>query len=100
MILAEKNIYIWDGNYYALEMTKRLSLEYSDGMVRVGPVHYNQVPGFWVRSPRTLGNSGGDQALWGGAGEDFWRRFLIRRFRCIDVTGEARLLLIDFWPIL
>jgi hypothetical protein len=37
---------MWDGNYYALEMTKRLGLEDSDGMVRVGPVHYNQAPGF------------------------------------------------------
>ena len=35
------NIYVWDGNYYALEVTKRLGLEDSGGMVQVGPVHYN-----------------------------------------------------------
>jgi selenocysteine lyase/cysteine desulfurase len=39
--LDEANIYVWDGNYYALEVTKRLRLEESGGMVRVGPVHYN-----------------------------------------------------------
>jgi hypothetical protein len=40
-------------------------------MVRVGPVHYNQAPGFWMRSPRTLGNAGGDQEVLGGAGENY-----------------------------
>jgi selenocysteine lyase/cysteine desulfurase len=39
--LDEANIYVWDRNYYALEVTKRLGLEESPGMVRVGPVHYN-----------------------------------------------------------
>jgi selenocysteine lyase/cysteine desulfurase len=39
--LDEANIYVWDGNYYALEVTKRLGLEASGGMVRLGPVHYN-----------------------------------------------------------
>jgi len=39
--LDEKNIFVWDGNYYALEVTRRLGLEESGGMVRVGPVHYN-----------------------------------------------------------
>ena len=37
------NIYVWDGNYYALEVTTRLGLEGSGGMVHVGPVHYNTV---------------------------------------------------------
>jgi cysteine desulfurase family protein (TIGR01976 family) len=41
--LDEANIYVWDGNYYALEVTTRLGLEESGGMVRVGPVHYNTV---------------------------------------------------------
>jgi cysteine desulfurase family protein (TIGR01976 family) len=41
--LDEANIYVWDGNYYALEVTERLGLEDSGGMVRVGPVHYNTV---------------------------------------------------------
>ena len=39
----EANIYVWDGNYYALEVTTRLGLEDSGGMVHVGPVHYNTV---------------------------------------------------------
>ena len=41
--LAQANIYVWDGNYYALAVTERLGLEESGGMVRVGPVHYNTV---------------------------------------------------------
>lgn len=40
-LLAEKNIYAWSGNYYALEVTQHLGLEESGGMLRVGPVHYN-----------------------------------------------------------
>lgn len=39
--LDEANTYVWDGNYYALEVTARLGLEESGSMVRVGPVHYN-----------------------------------------------------------
>ncbi len=39
--LDEANIFVWDGNYYALGVTERLGLEDSGGMVRVGPVHYN-----------------------------------------------------------
>ncbi|MEN4010472.1 MAG: cysteine desulfurase-like protein [Chloroflexota bacterium] len=39
--LAREDIYVWDGNYYALAITERLGLEGSGGMVRVGPVHYN-----------------------------------------------------------
>jgi cysteine desulfurase family protein (TIGR01976 family) len=39
--LDRENIYVWDGNYYALAVTERLGLEDSGGMVRVGPVHYN-----------------------------------------------------------
>ncbi len=41
--LDEANIYVSDGNYYALEVTKRLGVEDSGGMVRVGPVHYNTI---------------------------------------------------------
>lgn len=41
--LDKANIYVWDGNYYALAVTERLGLEESGGMVRVGPVHYNTV---------------------------------------------------------
>ncbi len=39
--LAEQGIYVWDGNYYALNVTERLGVEESGGMVRVGAVHYN-----------------------------------------------------------
>ena len=38
--LGERGIFVWDGNYYALELTEQLSLE-PDGMVRLGLVHYN-----------------------------------------------------------
>ncbi len=39
--LAQHGIYVWDGNYYALNVTERLGVEESGGMVRVGAVHYN-----------------------------------------------------------
>jgi cysteine desulfurase family protein (TIGR01976 family) len=39
--LAQEGIYVWDGNYYALNVTERLGVEESGGMVRVGAVHYN-----------------------------------------------------------
>jgi hypothetical protein len=57
----------------ALDVTTRLGLEDSGGTPRVEPVHYNQAPGFWVRSTRTLRNNKGDQAVGGGAGEKYSR---------------------------
>lgn len=39
--LGKAGINTWDGNYYALEVTERLGLEGSGGMLRVGAVHYN-----------------------------------------------------------
>jgi len=39
--LAAENIYVWDGNYYAINVSERLGVEDKGGMVRVGPVHYN-----------------------------------------------------------
>jgi len=39
--LATQNIYTWDGNYYAINVTERLGLETSGGMLRIGAVHYN-----------------------------------------------------------
>ncbi len=42
-MLDKSDIYVWDGNYYALAVTERLGLEEGGGMVRVGPVHYNTV---------------------------------------------------------
>lgn len=41
--LDKQDVYVWDGNYYALAVTERLGLEDNGGMVRVGPVHYNIV---------------------------------------------------------
>jgi cysteine desulfurase family protein (TIGR01976 family) len=39
--LAQDGIYVWDGNYYALNVSERLGVEESGGMVRVGAAHYN-----------------------------------------------------------
>ncbi|MEP7135567.1 MAG: cysteine desulfurase-like protein [Chloroflexota bacterium] len=39
--LAQEGIYVWDGNYYAINVTERLGLENNGGMVRVGAAHYN-----------------------------------------------------------
>jgi cysteine desulfurase family protein (TIGR01976 family) len=39
--LGEQGIALWPGNYYALEVLKRLGLEDSGGAVRAGFVHYN-----------------------------------------------------------
>jgi selenocysteine lyase/cysteine desulfurase len=37
--LADRGFAVWDGNYYAVEIMKRLGLP--DGAVRIGIVHYN-----------------------------------------------------------
>ncbi len=39
--LAAQEIFVWDGNYYALAVMERLGLEEKGGMVRVGLAHYN-----------------------------------------------------------
>ncbi len=39
--LGRENIYVWDGNYYALAIMERLGLEARGGAVRVGLAHYN-----------------------------------------------------------
>ena len=39
--LAERAIFTWDGNYYALNLTERLHVEDKGGMLRIGLVHYN-----------------------------------------------------------
>jgi cysteine desulfurase family protein (TIGR01976 family) len=39
--LGERGFAVWHGNYYALEVMKRLGLEEAGGAVRVGFVHYN-----------------------------------------------------------
>ncbi|NQS92084.1 MAG: aminotransferase class V-fold PLP-dependent enzyme, partial [Chloroflexi bacterium] len=40
-LLDERDIYVWDGNYYAICTTERLGVEDSGGMVRIGAAHYN-----------------------------------------------------------
>jgi selenocysteine lyase/cysteine desulfurase len=39
--LGEQGIALWPGNYYALEVLRRLELDDSGGAVRAGFVHYN-----------------------------------------------------------
>jgi cysteine desulfurase family protein (TIGR01976 family) len=39
--LGERGLAVWHGDYYAVEVMKRLGLEDSGGAVRVGIVHYN-----------------------------------------------------------
>ena len=39
--LAERDLAVWWGNYYALETMKRLGLDEEQGAVRAGIVHYN-----------------------------------------------------------
>jgi cysteine desulfurase family protein (TIGR01976 family) len=41
--LADRGIYVWDGDYYALEVMDRLGLQSSGGAVRIGFCHYNTV---------------------------------------------------------
>lgn len=41
--LAARNIFVWSGHNYAVEVVKTLGLYESGGTVRVGPVHYNSV---------------------------------------------------------
>lgn len=40
--LGERGIFVWHGNYYALQLTETLELE-PEGMVRIGLAHYNTV---------------------------------------------------------
>jgi len=39
--LAQENVFVWDGDYYAVEVINHLGLQEKGGMLRVGPVHYN-----------------------------------------------------------
>ncbi|MBI3410402.1 MAG: cysteine desulfurase-like protein [Planctomycetes bacterium] len=41
--LAERQIYSWSGNLYAIEVTERLGLEQRGGFLRLGFVHYNTI---------------------------------------------------------
>lgn len=39
--LGERGIFTWDGNYYAINLTERLGVQQSGGMLRIGLAHYN-----------------------------------------------------------
>jgi cysteine desulfurase family protein (TIGR01976 family) len=39
--LGDLGIFVWSGDFYAVDLIKRLGLEESGGVVRVGFVHYN-----------------------------------------------------------
>jgi cysteine desulfurase family protein (TIGR01976 family) len=39
--LGERGIFTWDGNFYALNLTERLGVQSSGGLLRIGLVHYN-----------------------------------------------------------
>jgi len=39
--LGDRGIFTWDGNFYALNLTERLGVEASGGLLRIGLVHYN-----------------------------------------------------------
>ncbi len=41
--LARRNIFVWNGHNYAVEVVKALGIDESGGAVRVGPVHYNSI---------------------------------------------------------
>ena len=41
LYLAERSIYAWNGNMYALNLSERLGLESRGGFLRLGMVHYN-----------------------------------------------------------
>jgi selenocysteine lyase/cysteine desulfurase len=38
--LAERGIFVWHGNYYAIQLSRRLGQE-PNGMIRIGLTHYN-----------------------------------------------------------
>ena len=39
--LAAREIYVWNGDFYAWELVERLGLRQREGLVRLGLVHYN-----------------------------------------------------------
>ncbi len=41
--LAERNIFAWSGDNYALEVARALDIDGSGGAVRIGAVHYNTI---------------------------------------------------------
>ena len=53
--LAERGIFVWAGNFYALELTEALGLE-PEGVLRVGLLHYNSMEevNFFLESVREV----------------------------------------------
>ena len=53
--LAERGIFVWAGNFYALELTEALGLE-PEGVLRVGLLHYNSMEevDFFLESVRDI----------------------------------------------
>ncbi len=41
--LANQNIFVTNGNYYAVSISERLGVEQSGGMLRIGLTHYNTI---------------------------------------------------------
>ena len=41
--LARRNIFVWSGHNYAVEIARALGILETGGAVRIGPVHYNSV---------------------------------------------------------
>jgi cysteine desulfurase family protein (TIGR01976 family) len=41
--LGEKGIFVGDGNFYAIHLARKLSIDNCGGLVRVGLVHYNTI---------------------------------------------------------
>ena len=39
--LGQRGIFVWDGNFYALNVTEDLGVESTGGLVRIGIAHYN-----------------------------------------------------------
>lgn len=41
--LGDRGIFTWNGNFYALNLTQRLGIEESGGLLRIGCTHYNTI---------------------------------------------------------
>ncbi|MBL1175243.1 cysteine desulfurase-like protein [Pantanalinema sp. GBBB05] len=41
--LSDRGIFAWNGNFYALNLTQRLGVESSGGLLRIGCTHYNTI---------------------------------------------------------
>jgi cysteine desulfurase family protein (TIGR01976 family) len=41
--LADRDIFVWSGHFYAVEVIARLGLEQAGGLVRIGLCHYNRI---------------------------------------------------------